>query len=401
MKVASAWSTLADSHMAAKEAYEKLIEKFQTPPHLLLVHSSCDYDNEVILKCLRSLAPGVPLQGGTSCLGIITEEGFHTKDNLGLGILGILDSEGDYGVGIAEYGNDPAKATTSALVQALDMASRPGELPAAIVMTSCPGQEEATIDAIEAYLGSSIPILGGTSADNDMSGRWQQFGNDVAYREGISVAALFPSGEVSYAFHSGYEPTEHQGRVTQASGRILSKIDGRPAAEVYNEWTNGLIVDTLSEGGSLVPTANFLPIGHPVGHVGGIPYFRLSYPVAVLSDKSLQLFAEVQQGNEIVLMKGTPDSLINRPGRVADAAIEAAPFHKDEVQGGLLLFCAGCMLAVQDRMHETVDVLREALQNNPFLCSFTLGEQGCFIGGENRHGNLMIASLLFGPIKTD
>ena len=401
MQIASAWSTLADAHMAVEEAYEKLIEKLQNPPHLLLVHSSCDYDSEVILKLLRSLAPGVPLQGGTSCLGVLTEEGFHTRDGVGLGILGILDSDGDYGVGIAEYVNDPVEATTSALVQALDMASRPGELPAAIVMTSCPGQEEATIGAIEAYLGSSIPILGGTSADNDMSGRWQQFGNDVAYREGISVAALFPSGDVSYTFHSGYEPTEHHGRVTRASGRILSEIDGRPAAEVYNEWTSGSIADTLLEGGSLVPTVSFSPIGHPVGHVGGIPYFRLSYPVAVLPDKSLQLFAGVWQGNEIILMKGTPDSLIYRPGRVVEAAIEAATFHQDEIQGGLLLFCAGCMLAVQERMHETVDVLRKALRNKPFLCSFTLGEQGCFIGGENRHGNLMIATLLFGPTKTD
>jgi len=27
---------------------------------------------------------------------------------------------------------------------------------------------------------------------------------------------------------------------------------------------------------------------------------------------------------------------------------------------------------------------------------FTLGEQGCFPGGENRHGNLMICATLFG-----
>lgn len=401
MKIASAWSTLGNSQEAVNEAYERLIQKLEILPHLMLIHSSCDYDNAVILKHLRSLAPGVPIQGGTSCLGALTEEGFHTKDNLGLGILGLFDPDGDYGVGIAEYGNDPIKATTSALIEALDMASRPGELPSAVIMTCSPGREEAAIHAIETYLGPSIPILGGTSADNDMSGQWEQFGNDVICREGISVSVLFSSGEVSYSFHSGYEPTEHQGTITQASDRILSEIDGRSAAEVYNEWTGGLIVGTLIEGGSLVPTANFSPIGLPVGHVGGIPYFRLSYPVAVLPDKSLQLFAEVQTGQDIVLMKGTPESLIHRPGRVVESAIEAAAFGKNEVQGGLLLFCAGCMLAVQDRMDETVNVLKNALRNKPFLCSFSLGEQGCFIGGENRHGNLMVASLLFGSIQSD
>jgi len=401
MKVASSWSTLPDPQAAANEAYENLFKKLQKPPDLLFVHSSSAYDNQAVLDRLHLKAPDVPMQGGTSCLGVISEEGFHTRNQYGIGLLGIHDPEGDYGVGIAEYGDDPEKATISALVQALDMASRPGETPAAIVMTSCPGKEESNISAIEAYLGSSIPILGGTSADNDMSGQWQQFGNGASCREGISIAVLFPSGDVSYAFHSGYEPTQHRGRVTEAHDRILLKIDDRPAAEVYNEWTGGLISDTLPGGGSLVPTANFTPIGHQVGEVGGIPYFRLSYPVAVLPDRSIQFFAAVQPKKEIVLMKGTPDSLVNRPGRVAESAIEAAAFHREEIQGGLFLFCAGCMLAVEERMGEVVNVLNKTLQGKPFLCSFTLGEQGCFIGGENRHGNLMIASLLFGPIRTD
>lgn len=401
MQIASAWSTLEDPRKAANEVYEKLMRRLQGTPHLLLVHSSCACDNPAMLEQLHSLVQGAPLQGGTSCLGVLTEEGFHTRNGYGLGILGILDPEGDYGVGMAEYGGDSAQAIQSALVQALDMAARPGELPAAVVMTSSPGHEETTIAAIESYIGSSVPILGGTSADNDMSGQWRQFCNDSSCCDGISIAVLFPSGDVSYAFHSGYEPTEHKGKATQASGRILSKIDGRPAAEVYNEWTDGMIADTLPEGGSLVPTSNFSPIGHPVGHVGGIPYYRLSYPVAVLPDRSLHLFAEVLQGKEVVLMKGTPDSLINRPGRVAEAAIDAADFPGDDVCGGLFLFCAGCMLAVQERMEEVVADLKKALGGKPFLCSFTLGEQGCFIGGENRHGNLMVASLLFGPMETD
>lgn len=401
MKIASGWSTLSDPETAANQAFEDLTKTLEAPPDFMFVHSSCDYDSKVLLRRLRSLAPGVPLQGGTSCMGVITEKGFHVQDNLGLGILGVLDPEGAYGAGIAEYGDNPAKAATSALLQALEEAGRPGEIPVAIVMTSCPGQEETSIRAIEEYLGAGVPILGGTSADNDMSGQWRQFANDSFLSEGISMAVLFPPGDVGYAFHSGYEPTDHRGLATRASGRVLSEIDGRPAAEVYNEWTDGLIGEILPEGGSLVPTATFTPVGHPVGHVGTIPYFRLSYPVEVLPDMSLQLFAEVQQGSEIVLMRGTPDSLATRAERVAEAAIDAAPFHVNEVQGALFLFCAGCMLAVQDRMGETADGLRRALKGKPFLCSFSLGEQGCFIGGENRHGNLMIAALLFGPIKTE
>ena len=170
MKIASGWSTNSDPGRAAEEAFGKLFKKLGSPPHLILLHSSCDYDNEAVLSCLSTLAPGVPVQGGTSCMGVITEEGFHTENKLGLGILGIFDPDGDYGVGISSQGDDPSGAAMSALSQALEQAGRPGELPAAVVMTVCPGNEEVIISAIETYLGTTVPILGGTSADNDMSG---------------------------------------------------------------------------------------------------------------------------------------------------------------------------------------------------------------------------------------
>ncbi|HQB30150.1 MAG TPA: FIST N-terminal domain-containing protein [Syntrophales bacterium] len=401
MKLASAWSMESDPGRAAEEVFEKLIEKLGASPDLVFVHGSCNYDNAILLKRLNSLIPGIPLQGGTSSLGVATEEGFHTADGFGLGILGVSDPGGSYGTGIAGQGDDPAKAAVSALVQVIDHAGRPGELPVAVVMTTCPGTEEATIRAIEDYLGSSVPILGGTSADNDMSGQWQQFGNTAVFRDGISIAALFPAGEVSYAFHSGYEPTKKKGVATRVSGRVLHEIDGRPAAVVYNEWTGGLIGNVLPDGGSLVPATTFTPLGHPVGQVGGFPYFKLSYPVAALPGKGLQLFAEIQQGGEVVLMKGTPESLASRAGRVAKAAMDAAPFPGEKTEGALMLFCAGCMLAVRDRMNQAVLDLKNTLRDKPALCAFTLGEQGCFIGGENRHGNLMIATLLFGPATKD
>ncbi|MDY0041816.1 MAG: FIST C-terminal domain-containing protein, partial [Desulforhabdus sp.] len=100
-------------------------------------------------------------------------------------------------------------------------------------------------------------------------------------------------------------------------------------------------------------------------------------------------------------MTGSRDSLARRAGRVAQAALEAAPFSKNETQGALVLFCAGCMLAIQDRMGEVTANLGSSLGNVPFLGAFTLGEQGCFVGGENRHGNLMVATLVFGPMNVE
>ena len=401
MKIASAWSTQPDENRAATEAYEMLFEKLQGFPQLMLVHSSCDYNNDKLVQHLRKLAPDVPLQGGTSCLGVMTEAGFHSQDGVGLGILGVLDPGGDYGVGIAETKGAPEAAVTTALDNALTNSGRPGELPAAVIVTSNPGHEERIIRTIEKHFGSNIPIIGGTSADNDMSGQWQQFGNSTVYREAVSVAVLFPMGEVGYAFHSGYEPTSNRGRVTRSEGRVLYEIDGRPAAKVYNEWTEGLIDDVLPGGGSLVPTASFSPIGRLASQVSGISYHVLSYPVEVLADHGILLYTDIYEGDEVVLMTGTSDSLVTRAGRVASVAVKAASFNEKELEGSLVFFCAGCMLSIPDRLPEVVEGLQTGLSHAPFLGAFTLGEQGCFIGGENRHGNLMIAVLIFGPLKVE
>ena len=397
MKIAAGWSVNPKEAEAAKEAYSKVTDSLGSIPSFMLVHASPIYDTSSVINQLRLLAPGVPLHGGTTCFGVMTVEGYHTVEGRGMGILGFLDPDGSYGVGISEVTESVQTATRSALDQALAAAGRPGEMPTVILISSYPGEEEHIIRTIEEHVGTGIPIFGGTSADNDMSGQWKQVGNDKISSQGISIAVLFSSGDIGYAFHGGYEPTEHRGRATRTDGRILYEIDNRPAAAVYNEWTGGLIQDVLTHGGSLVPTVSLTPLGNPVGRVGEISYYRIAYPVEVLENQALLLYTDAPSGSEVVLMSGTHDSLTTRAGRVAAAAIDSASFGADQVEGGLVLFCTGSMLVVQDRLQESVDGLREALDDAPFLCTFTLGEQGCFIGGENRHANLMIAALVFGP----
>ena len=171
MKIAASWSTNSDSVQAAEEAYYALIEKLAEKPRIILVHGSCLYDCKTLLRRLTKLAPDVPIQGGISCLGVMTEQGFHSNNAFGLGLLGVADPEGDYGAGISDIGNDPKKAARIALEDALAQAGRSGEAPAAILVGNAPGHEELIIQAIEAHVGSDVPIISGTSADNDMSGQ--------------------------------------------------------------------------------------------------------------------------------------------------------------------------------------------------------------------------------------
>jgi len=115
----------------------------------------------------------------------------------------------------------------------------------------------------------------------------------------------------------------------------------------------------------------------------------------VTAEGALTLFSDIKEGEELILMSGTRSSLITRAGRVARAALGAGHLTADQISGALVIYCAGCMLAIQEQMDQVAAEIRDSLGGRPFLGAFTLGEQGRFVGGENHHGNLMISVVVF------
>jgi hypothetical protein len=395
MKLATGWSTTLTSEEATREAYRRLQGELSGEPDLLVVYSTVTHDTARIIATLAEVAPGVRIHGGTSCLGVMTGEGFHSTDGVGLGLLGIQDPAGNYGVGVATVGDDPRAAGALAIQRAIEAAERVGEPPDLVWISGIPGSEEAVLQGIQDVIGSNVPIAGGSTADNTVEGHWQQFTHEQIYQDSIIVTAMYPSVAVHFAFHSGYSPTDVRGTVTRAERRTLYEIDGRPAADVYNDWTGGVLADQLG-GGNVLATTTLHPLGRVVGYVGEQPYHRLAHPDSVTDHGALTLFADIAEGEEITLMAGTRTSLITRAGRVAQAALDTGNVTTEEISGALVIYCAGCMLTVQDQMEVVAAGLRDTLNDKPFLGTFTFGEQGCFTGGENYHGNLMISVVVFG-----
>jgi hypothetical protein len=94
-------------------------------------------------------------------------------------------------------------------------------------------------------------------------------------------------------------------------------------------------------------------------------------------------------------MSGSPRTLLTRAARVTEAALEFERVQRDDILGGLVVYCAGCMLTVQAQMPKVADGLKKAFGGKPFFAAFTFGEQGRVAGRQSIHGNLMISSLVF------
>ena len=398
MRIITAQSENPDTGAACAEIVEQ-IRAAGDAPDFLAVHMDACHGTDVLRHALTDAFAGA-FHGASSCRGIMTGAGHQTDTEGGIGAFCIHDPEGDYGTAAAPLGEDARAAARDATERALEAADRDGEAPALIWLSVTPGQEERVIAGIEDVVGRSVPIVGGSAADNDISGNWVVMDAQTVIGDGVVVSVLFPSARITFAYHSGYTPNGHSGIATKVAGRQVLEIDGRPAVEVYSEWSRGEVVaPTVDTAQNILSSSTFWPLGREVAQVMGVPYHLLAHPSGANPDGSLSLFADIGEGERLTQMMGDAGVLAARAGRVASQAVAALDPDADDVLGALMVYCGGCMLGVQDRMGDVVQGVRDTLGDAPFLGVFTFGEQGPVLDTGNRHGNLMISAVVFSKRK--
>lgn len=354
------------------------------------MHANC-----AVGPASTSVATGdFALHGATSCLGSMTHDGVQS----GVSVFAIRDPDGAYGTAVAQFDTDPRAAAREATKTALINADRLGEQPTLIWISATPGAEEDILAGVEDMVGPDIPILGGSAADNSVSGDWFVFDGATCVSSGVIVSVLFPSGPVSFAYHSGYSPTQTIGKVTRAEGRTVHEIDGKPAMDVYSKWTGGDVpkAEGDEDTAAILSESTLWPLGREISQVGDVPFYLLAHPAVAHKAGAFDLFATVEEGEVLTLMNGTRESLTSRAGRVAALARETGRMVDTPISGALMIYCGGCMLSVQDQLDHVVEGVNSALDGAPFLGAFTFGEQGSLVRAGNRHGNLMISCIVFG-----
>ncbi len=396
-KIVAVGSESGITKEAIAECLDAIGRRLDGAPHYVMVQTNADHDIATIRAMIVERFPEVSIHGGTSCLGAMTGEGMVGGQGRGLALFAIHDPDGAYGSACMPPTESPHADAAKALDAALDDAGQPGELPALIWVTAAPGHEESVIAGLESVVGPDIPIVGGSSADNAIEGRWAQFSHGAQCRQGMVISVLFPSVAVGSAFRSGYSATDRSAVVTRAAGRTVYELDGKPARTVYAAWLDGALSDLPdNECVNILGRSSLHPLGRTIGELGGAKVHRLSHPESVTPEGALTLFTEVAEGDELILMTGSQETLVNRAARVVESAARIAEIDAQDVSGAIVVYCAGCMLAVRERLDDVIAGINDALGAKPMIGAFTFGEQGQVLAGTNCHGNLMISAVVFG-----
>ncbi len=375
------WSLAKDARTAAAEVVETASAGLQgESPRLALLFATVDMDLPVLVPQVARLLRGVPIFGGTSFTGILTPAGFQSGPN---GVAGLMLLSGvQAGVARCQIGENPRRAGAIASGLARRQAGQSRE-PDLFLMLTPPGSEEGVIAGIAAR-HPGVPVVGGSPGDNTIEGYWKAFANGRVLENSAVVAALY-APKAGYAFGSGYRPTTRRARAG-AEGRTLKTLDGRPALDVYAEWT-GKRREDLIGGLKLLGESLLAPLATPLGET-----YLIKHLATGNEDGTIAAFAEFADGEEVVLMEAAVDELIASAGDVVRRAAQGMK----TVHAAFLVHCAGRRVALGDRIGEVVGAVKSAIGDAPFLSFCSFGEQGMLLPGTNLHGNLMLSALVIG-----
>lgn len=388
------WSVKDTAEEAAKQSIAMMKQKLgDKTPHYILLYYTIGYDPKTILKVIRDeFGFQTQIQGMSSLLGVMSKDGYHVGKVGSMAILGVASPKLKIGVaGVDLTKREPRAAGKKVVEDAIKNSGQEG-MPKMVYVMNAPGVEEKVLPGMEEVLGTKVPIIGGSSGDNDLSGKWSQISGDEIFSNSVVAAVVYTDSKIGTSYEFGYLSTNHRGIATKVDGRILYEIDNRPAAEVYNEWTGGIFDKELKDGGVILKEATYHPIAKVLkSKETGESYLDVFHPGYInLPDKSITGFIDIAQNDEVVLLEGSWEWLVNRAQTTAHKAMTSENIAKGNSLFTFYTFCAGTLLAIPEVERYRIPLLlSEELGNVPFIGGFTLGEQVYMPGIGNRHANLV------------
>ena len=388
-----------DSALAAGVAIARLKENLngKKPSVIFLSSTSIKLDVPAIVAKIAEEFGDTPVWGATSALGLFMNNDLGYMRGSVVGLVALCSDEHEFFVRGAAV-DDSAGGYVDAAARICREARRVHgeEPPSLILFTSDPGShEELVIKELKRAFGRKIPIFGGSCGTEAPNPRYA-VANGGAYSKGLSLCLVYATKRIGYCYQMGYRREKVSGTATDVDGRWVKTIDGRPALDVYNEWTDGFFSDVLKNN---KPIRGEGQMYHPLAVVkqagkGRELVISLSAKGHDPETGAIEFFACVDKGDTLTVLKGDTESLIARNYL---GVAKAKRMAGGRIAGGLVFYCSGArmLLERQARTGEMAAPLKRAFGEKPFILMFHNGEHGQVAGSESFHGNLMLGAVVF------
>jgi hypothetical protein len=382
----------ADAARAVRSAVDQARAQLGgAAPLAAYITCTVDHDAARVHAAFKEALGAVALHGVTTSLGVLTPEGVR---NPGTGAVAVMLLGGDPGCAfvassVEKDGRKAGEAAAQALVRQAG-----GRQPRMILFNASPGLEEDMLEGI-ASVCPNVPCQGGSAADYTIAGQWSVFTHAGAVPTGVSLLGLFGELRVGTALSTPYAPTGTRATATGAEGRTLKTLDGLPASQVLGRWLGDTIQPQVRAGGNILAQTALRPLAVR-RTLGTGEHYVTVHPAQIHAEHgTVDVFARIAQGDEVCLMRSTPEALVNELAHLIDSALAQGGLTARDVKGAALIFCAGCAGALGPRIDEGLRSFHRLLPGVPMLGLCTFGEQGHIPGLGNVHQDLSLSLTLF------
>ena len=376
MKAMVGSSILTNSFDAGVETAKNSMKGIKAPK-LGLLFTSIKYNQDEVIKGIKSVVPGLKVIGCTSSGAIMTPDGIISGDNGFAGMMVLEDNELNVGVASSPRGQDPRSTGRKIAKEAMANAGKKHP-PVAFAMFASPAEEEYYLKGIQDVIGE-VPMFGGSAADDAVVGEWKVFCEDKSFGDGCAVALFYTTKEIKNVFTGAYNETDNVGIITKVEDdRKIVEIDHVPALKKYAEWT-GLKADELMGQNLLVAS---IPMALGVKTVQG-DLTAVRHPMIGNPDYSFNVGAKMAEKTAVIQLETNVDGLI-------EGAVTTIKELKHDFRAGamFLVHCGGRKLHIGDRVDEDFVAIKNAAGDIPFIVAFTFGEYG-----QNNHSGATIGGL--------
>ncbi|PIQ88931.1 MAG: hypothetical protein COV72_05665 [Candidatus Omnitrophica bacterium CG11_big_fil_rev_8_21_14_0_20_42_13] len=365
-----------DPYIAGKEAVHlayKNIKPLSTKNvkeiSIAFVFATAQLSRESLLKGIKEELPNTPVVG-CSGAGIISPSGIDLN---AVAVL-LVSSEKIKFACAQEINLDKKDPRLAGQTLAKNTLRKLGPYPREafiIFMDGLIKNPSRFISGIKEMLGTSLPIIGGASADDlKFEKTYQFFDNKISSNCAVGVL-IGESAVVKFGIRHGWKPLGKSRIVTESSGNLIKTIENKPATSMYDEYFGK---DSKKiEAEKII----YLSVRYPLGiYVEGEKEYLLRNAVGVEKDGSIVCQGDVPQGASIKLMMGTKESVLQAAQEAAGALKKSIGIYNKPVEFALVFDSFSRNRLLGRAAKNEVEAIKTSLgEDMPFLGFYTYGEQ--------------------------
>lgn len=214
------------------------------------------------------------------------------------------------------------------------------------------------------------------------------FYNDRLFRAGVTGVELLSRQPIGTALANGWQIASGPYRVTRADDYQVSRLDGRPTQEVYEDFALEQGFD-ISAG--LPPDIGMrFPLG--VCDQGDC---RVSLGMGFSAGGALQATSPPPVSSLVYILSVQAEAMMTAARRAIQQALHSLGSSTSPAAGALFIDCMSTAMLLEDTYHQQQAAVREALGDVPFLGFRSHGVLARLQGQLSGHYECSVGACIF------